>query len=48
MTVEEFKKLTDIHQKMLIFEDAADTLKRCTKKRRFCSLDTVWKFPYYF
>jgi hypothetical protein len=32
MTVEEFKKLTDIHQKMIIFEDAADTLKRCIKE----------------
>lgn len=32
MTVEEFKKLTDIHQKMIIFEDVADTLKRCIKE----------------
>ena len=32
MKVEEFKKLTDIHQKMIIFEDVADTLKRCIKE----------------
>lgn len=32
MTVEEFNTLTNIHQRMLIFEEAADVLRRCIKE----------------
>jgi hypothetical protein len=32
MTVEEFNTLTNIYQRMLLFEEAADVLRRCIKE----------------